>query len=133
MSALLALAAAMAGTAFDCEVVTRRFSLFAPAEEVTANYRGNVLTLYRLEVEEDGFGEGVKLDQVFDGLPYELFVALDNGSDAPTEITIFELDEEKGVARAQITDDISPMGGGTTRITLEGTCSFTRSDGKEGA
>lgn len=124
MSALLTLTAAMAGTAFDCDVVSRHFTVFAPSAEATSAHKGNILTLYRLEAEGEGFGEGMRIDNVFDGLPESLFVSLDDGSGSPTEITIFELDHSKGTARASITENLTPSSATKTMIGLEGSCSF---------
>ncbi len=135
MSLLLALtAAAVSGTAFDCEVVTRKFSVFAPAAEVTANYNGNVLTLYKFEAEAGAFGESaVKVSQVFDGLPDNLYLQLDDGSNSPIDVTIFEIDPNAGTARASIMEDITPEAAQRTMIGLEGSCMVMPDDGKEGA
>ena len=132
MNAVLALTAAMAGTAFDCDVVSRHFTVFAPAAEITAAHQGDVRTLYKLEADGDGFGEGMMIDNVFDGLPDSLFVSLDDGSGSPTEITIFELDHARGIARASILENLTPSSATKTMIGLEGSCKFQPEKG-EGA
>ena len=137
MSMLLAMAAASAvasGTSFDCEVVTRKFSVFAPNAETTAKFSGNVLTLYKFDAQAGAFGEaGVKVAQVFDGLPDNLYLQLDDGSNSPIDVTIFEIDPNAGTARASIMEDLTPEAAQRTMIGLEGSCMVMPGDGKEGA
>ena len=136
MSMLLALTAvaAASGTSFDCEVVTRKFEVFAPTAEGTANFNGNVLTLYKFEAEAGAFGENeVKVAQVFDGLPDNLYLQLDDGRNSPIDVTIFEIDPNAGTARASIMEDLTPEAAQRTMIGLEGSCMVMPGDGKEGA
>jgi len=126
MSALFALAA-VAGTAFDCQVVTRHFTVFAPDAEALAAHEGDAKTLYALKADGAGFGEGMAIDDVLDGLPDTLQISLDDGSGSPVEISIYELDHENGTARVAVAEDLSPMSAKTTMIELEGSCSFMAS------
>ncbi len=125
MSVLLATAAATAlsGTTFQCEVDTAYFTLFAPAEEVTANHRGNILTLYKIEGDGELLPAPVRITQIFDDLPSELYVELSAGG-MMFEYTISDLDNAANTASVAITGEVAP----DEKVTLTGACTYTRKD-----
>lgn len=128
MSALLALTAAMAGTTFACEADTAYLTAFAPAEEVTANHRGNVLTLYSLEGDGEILPKPYKITEVFDDTPYALFIEVSAADGLELMIDISSADPSTKMADLSIS---GKQDGKTMEIA--GTCSITQNDGKEDA
>ena len=117
----------VAGTIFTCEAGTAYLSLFAPDEEVTANHRGNILTLYSIAGDGEILPQPVKIRQVFDGMPYGLGMSV-TADDLKVEIEIDNVDQAAGTADLALT-------GVQADETMEiaGSCTLGRSDGKEDA
>ena len=130
--ALLALTA-VAGTTFDCQVAQRHFTVFAPDAAALAAHDGDPKSLYQLKADGAGFGESMTVSQVLDVLPDNLNISLEDGNGTPTNISIYQLDQDSGTARAAVAEDISPMSAKATIIELEGSCSFMPEAGKEAA
>ncbi|KPL67525.1 hypothetical protein SZ64_05025 [Erythrobacter sp. SG61-1L] len=128
MSAFLALTAAMAGTAFNCTADTAYLTAFAPAEEVTADYRGNVLTLYSLDGDGEILPKPYKITEVFDDTPHGLFMEVSAAEGLELLIDISSADPSTNMADLSIT---GKQDGNT--MELAGTCTITQNDGKEGA
>ena len=124
MIALLTIAA-LAGMTFQCEADTAYLTVFAPAEEVTADYHGNVLTLYTVEGDGEILPPPFKIKQVFDSLPDELFMLVET-QEFPIEITISNIDSV-----AQMADiGLSATSESGETQSISGTCMVTQNAGE---
>lgn len=133
MTLALALAtAAMSGTSFTCTVDTAYLTIFAPSEEATASYRGNVLTLYTVSGDGELFPTKPRIRQVFDALPDSLTMALTTGDDMKLELVLSGYD----VAAKTAAIKIDAQSAGESLGTLAGTCiasTETAETGKTGS
>lgn len=128
MSLLLATAAtaAMFGTTFDCRASTAYLTVFAPSEEVTQRFRGNVLTLYRVTGDGEVLAADRKIAQVFDSLPTSLYIKL-TAKEYDVELDIEDVDMDAGTSA--ITIKFSKPDGET--MDVSGTCTLAKASGSE--
>jgi hypothetical protein len=124
MSVLLATSLAMSGLTFDCRAETAYLTVFAPSEEVTAGYRGNVLTLYKVTGDGEIIAPDKRVRQVFDSLPRSLFIEL-TASEFDLEIDITDYDASAKTSKISLTG--KPKQG--ERMTITGTCQVMESEG----
>ena len=128
MSALLLMAAGMAGTTLTCTADTAYLTIFAPSEEVTANHQGNVLTLYEVTGDGEILAADRRIAQVFDSMPDGLYIKL-TASEFDVELTISDVDEDAQTSAISIT---GTMPDGET-MTIEGTCEMHTTSGSDAA
>ncbi|KPF65265.1 hypothetical protein [Porphyrobacter sp. AAP60] len=121
MSALLALTAAMGGLMFECRADTASIEVFAPAEEVTAEYQGNVLTLYSVTGDGEVIAPQMRVRQVFDSLPESLYIKL-TSPEFDVELEITDYVAEAATSAIGITG--KPKTGEPQTIT--GNCTVTK-------
>ncbi|WP_010413360.1 hypothetical protein [Citromicrobium sp. JLT1363] len=93
---------ALAGTTFQCSADTATFSVFAPDEAETANYMGNVLTLYSVTGDGEILSSSARISQVFDDMPNSLYIEM-KSDEATIEFEISEVDMAAATARAAVT------------------------------
>jgi hypothetical protein len=121
MSALFALTASMSGLMFECRADTASINVFAPAEEVTAAYQGNVLTLYDVTGDGEVIAPQMRVRQVFDSLPESLYIKL-TSPEFDVELEITDYVAEAATSAIGIT--------GTTKKgepqTITGNCTVTK-------
>lgn len=126
MSLLLATAAtaAMSGTTFECRTSTAYLTIFAPSEEVTANHRGNVLTLYTVTGDGEILAADRKIAQVFDSLPSTLYIKL-TAPEFDVELDIDDVDMDAGTSVITVTGTMPD----SETMEIKGTCTVTAADG----
>ena len=121
MSALFTLTAAMSGLMFECRADTAWINVIAPAEDVTADYRGNVLTLYRVSGDGELIAPQMRVRQVFDSLPDSLYIKL-TSPEFDVELDITDYAAEAGTSAIGITG--TPKTGEPQ--TINGNCTVTK-------
>ncbi len=114
-------AALSSGLVFECNADTANLTVFAPSQEATAGYRGNVLTLYEVSGDGEIVPANKRIQQVIDILPDSLLVQM-MAPDFNVELEITEYNAAAATSMIRITGAL-PEG---QSETINGTCTVTQ-------
>lgn len=126
------------GLAFECRIAgadalhvgVGDFRVFAPSEEATAGYRGNVLALYRVSGPEKSFLNPERFEQVEDYLPQSLTISWRREHNSPVTLEIADHDAAAGTARYTIHTERNPAARLHTPLAITGSCTVAAQPGE---